>query len=139
GGLAAAAPDLEVQARAGDVGGGAALGDDLALLHHVVLLHQQRLVVAVGSDVARAVADQQQVAELGDVAAGIKHSARVGGLDRRSLLDRDVDAVVLLTARAGAVACQNLAVHGPDEARRGAGRRLGRGGGAERRRLAGGG
>ena len=78
----------------------AGAGDGLALLDHVVLLDQQRLVVAVGGDVARAVLDQQQVAEMGHAVAGIDHLAAVGCLHRRAVGGRNVDAVALLAARA---------------------------------------
>ena len=61
---------------------------------------QQRLVVAVGGDVAALMLDQQQVAEMGDVAAGIDHGAAVGRLHGLAGGGLDVDAVVLLAALA---------------------------------------
>src|SRR5262245_27644538 len=104
--------------RAGGAAGIAGLGDDLALLHLVALLDQQRLVVAVGGDVAAGMLDQQKVAEMGHFAAGIDDGAAVGRLHRLALVGLDVDAVVLLAAGRRAVGRQDLAPDRPGEARR---------------------
>ena len=98
--------------------GTADLGDGLALLDRVALLHEQLFVVAVGSDVAAGMLDQQQVAHAGDLAAGIDDLATLGRLHRRALGRSDVDAVVLLAARR-AVARDDLAVDRPHHLPRG--------------------
>src|SRR5438034_664501 len=84
-GLASAAADLEMQPGARRAARTAGAGDGLAFLHLVPLLGQQRLVVAVGGDVARAVLDQQQVAEMGHTVAGIDDLAAIGCLHRRAV------------------------------------------------------
>src|SRR5262245_43815704 len=111
---------LEVQLRARHIAGGAGLADHLAALDGLALLHGELARMRIGGDEAVRVPHQHQVAVALELVARIGDDALLGGLDRRALRHRDIDAVVLLAVALRAEAGDHAALHGPAEARRSA-------------------
>src|SRR5699024_4598537 len=86
--------DLEVDVGTGGAAGGPHQGDGLALFHHVALLHQVTLVVAVAGDPAPAVVDLDEVAIAVAPARPGDHTG--GDADHLAALGAgEVDAVVV--------------------------------------------
>ena len=83
--------------------------DHLAALHRLAALDEQLAGMAVDGGPAAAMAQDDEPAEGGDVAADIGDDAVGRGEDRRVERDGDLDPVVALAAGAGAEALDDLA------------------------------
>ena len=77
--------------------------------------------MGVGGDIAVGMANQNQIAIALQLVAGVSDDAVFGGLHRRALGHRDVDAVIGLAVGLGAVGGDDTAAHRPAEGRQRAG------------------
>src|SRR5262249_21975116 len=105
--------DFEMQLRRVDVARLPRARDDLAAFDLVAALDQELLGMGVSGDVTVGMAHEYEVTVALELVTGIGHDPVFGGLHRCVLRHRDIDAVVLLAVRAGAVAGDHAAVGWP--------------------------